>query len=92
MNKLGSVIPNPRINCRKLGLDNIDYRLMMSNTDIEFKYKFTDRGKLIKEETDPMIVKYCELNSKHHLYLKMLCALIKLFLLMLLESLNILKV
>lgn len=70
VNKLESAIPNPRINCRKLGLDNIDYKLMMDNVDVEFEYKFTDRGKLIKEETDPMIVKYCELNSKHHFILE----------------------
>lgn len=65
VNKLNSVIPNPRINCRGLGLGKIDYTLLMSNPDIECKVCFTDRGKLIKEETDPLIVKYFELNKKY---------------------------
>lgn len=37
----------------------------MSNPDIEFDVAFTDRGKIIKEKTDPMIVKYCEMNKKY---------------------------
>jgi hypothetical protein len=65
VNKLNSVIPNPRINCRGLGLGKIDYKLLMSNPDIECKIVFTDRGKIIREETDPLIVKYCELSKKH---------------------------
>lgn len=65
VNKLESLIPNPRINCRKLGLDKIDYRLMMRNIDADCIVSFTDNGKLIKEETDPLIVKYCELNKKY---------------------------
>lgn len=70
VNKLERIIPNPRINCRKLGLKKIDYRLMMSNPEIEFKVKFTDRGKLIKEETDPVIVTYQELIKKHGVTLR----------------------
>lgn len=70
VNKLERVIPNPRINCRKLGLNKIDHTLMMSNPDIEFKVKFTDRGKLIKEETDPVIVTYQELVKKYGVTLR----------------------
>jgi hypothetical protein len=66
VNKLNNIIPNPRINCRSIGLGTVDYKLLMSNPDIECKVVFTDRGKLIKEKTDPLIVKYCELNSKYH--------------------------
>lgn len=69
VNKLNSIIPNPRINCRRLGLGDIDYTLLMSNPDIECKVRFTDKGKLIKEETDPLILKYHELNKKHFLSL-----------------------
>lgn len=65
VNKLNKIIPNPRINCRKLGLDKIDYTLLMNNPDIECKVVFTDRGKIVKEETDPLIVKYYELNKKY---------------------------
>lgn len=67
VNRLNEIIPNPRINCRKLGFGEIDYRLLMSNPDIEFSVSFTDRGKLIKEETEPLIVEYCELNKKYYL-------------------------
>ena len=66
VNKLDCMIPNPRINCRNLGLDTIDYRLLMSNPDIECKVEFVGNGKLVKERTDPLIVKYCELNRVHH--------------------------
>lgn len=65
VNKLNKIIPNPRINCRGLGLDKIDYTLLMNNPDIECKVIFTDRGKIIKEETNPLIVKYCELSRKY---------------------------
>lgn len=66
VNKLSTIIPNPRINCRKLGLKTIDYRLLMKNPKINFNIEFTDNGKLVKENTDPMIVKYYELNQKYH--------------------------
>lgn len=65
VNKLNKMIPNPRINCRGLGLSKIDYTLLMHNPDIECRVQFTDRGKLIKEKTDPLIIKYCELNKKY---------------------------
>lgn len=66
VNKLDGMIPNPRINCRKLGLDKIDYRFLMNDPDIECKVRFTEHGKLVKEDTDPLIVRYCELNKIHH--------------------------
>ena len=69
VNKLNCMIPNPRINCRGLGLGKIDYTLLMHNSNIKCKAKFTDKGKLIKEETDPLIVKYHELNKKHFISL-----------------------
>lgn len=65
VNKLNDIIPNPRINCRGLGLGTVDYTLLMRNPDIECKVTFTDRGKIIREETDPLIVKYCELSRKY---------------------------
>ena len=67
VNRLNSIIPNPRINCRSLGLDKVDHTLMMSNPNIDFNVEFTDRGKLIKEQSDPLIVKYCELSKKYSL-------------------------
>lgn len=66
VNKLDTMIPNPKINGRKLGLGEIDYRLMMSNPNIDFTVAFNDKGKLIKEETDPLIVKYCEFDREYY--------------------------
>lgn len=66
VNRLDDLIPNPRINCRKLGLGEIDYRLMMSNPDIRCRVELNDRGKIVKSGTDPLISHYCELNSKYH--------------------------
>ena len=65
VNRLSDIIPNPRINCRRLGLDKIDYRLMMHDIDAMCNVAFTDNGKIIKEKTDPLIVRYCELNKKY---------------------------
>lgn len=67
VNKIGEIIPNPRINCRKLGLGEIDYTLMMSDPDIEFDVAFADNGKIIKERTNPVIVKYYEFNKEYYL-------------------------
>lgn len=65
VNRLESMIPNPRINCRKLGLHKIDYTLLMNDPEIECRVKFTDRGKIVKEDTDPVIVTYHELVKKY---------------------------
>lgn len=79
VNKLDSVIPNPRINCRKLNLGKIDYKMLMSNPDIEFEIKFTDKGKLIKEDTNPIINKYCEFNKEYYLALDSIICMDKMF-------------
>lgn len=67
VNKLESVVPNPRINFRKLGLGEIDYRLLMHNPDIEVDVAFTDNGRLIQEETNPVIVEYHKFNKDYYL-------------------------
>ena len=65
VNKLNNIIPNPRINCRSLGIGKIDCSLMMSNPNIDVDVAITENGKLIKEESNPLIVKYHELNKKY---------------------------
>lgn len=69
VNKLETMIPNPRINLRKLDIGDIDYRLMMSNSDIDFDVSFTSNGRIIQEETEPIIVKYCEFDKMYYLAL-----------------------
>lgn len=66
VNKLSTIMPNVRLNFRNIGLDNIDYTILMNNPNIECKVKLTNGGKIIKEETDPMILKYIELNKKYY--------------------------
>lgn len=66
VNKLNNLIPNPRINCRKAGIGTIDYKLLMNNPDIEVKVAFDERGRIDKDNTDPLILKYIELNQKYH--------------------------
>lgn len=56
VNKLEDVIPNPRINTRKIDLDEIDYKLLMSNPDIEIS----------EERFNEIIDTYRELNKKHY--------------------------
>lgn len=59
------VIPNKNINLRNIGLGDIDYKLLMNNPDIECMVTFADNGRIIKEETDPLIVAYCKLDKQH---------------------------
>ena len=66
VNKLDKVIPNPRINARDIGLGCIDYTLLMNNSSVECKADYTtNKGNIVKEKSNPVIVKYCELNLKY---------------------------
>lgn len=38
---------------------------MISNPDIEFDIEFDEKGKLIEEKTEPLILKYLELEKKY---------------------------
>lgn len=67
VNKLESLVQNPRINLRKIGLGEIDYKLLMKNPDIDVKVSTTGNGRIIKEETDPIIVAYCDFDKKYYL-------------------------
>lgn len=74
VNKLDSKIKNVRINSRSIGLKKIDYRMLVDNPEIECKVVFEKNGKINKDLSDPMIVKYCELNQKYHFKINMECA------------------
>ena len=63
VNNLNYKIGNPRINCRGIGLNKIDYRILVSNPDIQCNVVFEKNGKINGELSDPVIVKYCELNK-----------------------------
>lgn len=63
VNRLEDIIVNPRINCRKLGLKEIDYRLMMTNPNIEVKVSYLNNGQIDKQLTNPIVVKYLELSK-----------------------------
>ena len=66
VNILDDIIPNPRINYSAIELKEIDYTLLMNNQDIIFNIELNDKGQIIEEKTDPLIVKYSELNKKYH--------------------------
>ena len=80
VNKLEYKIINPRINCRNLKdskgkkLGTIDYVKLVNNPDIECKVGFHKNGTIDESKTDPMIVKYCELNKEYHFKINMECA------------------
>ena len=74
VNKLDYKIINPRINSRNIGLKKIDYKKMVHNPDIECRVAFNKNGKINEELSDPMIVKYFELNNKYHFKVNMECA------------------
>ena len=74
VNKFDSKIKNIRINCRSIGLKKIDYKVLVSNPNIECRVVFEKNGKINKELSDPMIVRYCELNQKYHFKINMECA------------------
>lgn len=63
VNMLDDIIPNPRINCRNIGIEPIDYTLLMNNVNIQFKIAFNESGRLIEKESEPLIVKYLELSK-----------------------------
>lgn len=79
VNKLEYKIINPRINCRNLKdstgkkLGTIDYAKLVSNPDIKCKVSYNKNGTINESKTDPMIVKYCELNQKYHFKINMKC-------------------
>ena len=74
VNKLDYKIANPRINSRSIGLKSIDYKMMVSNPSIKCRAVFDKSGRINEELSDPMIVKYFELNNKYHFKVNMECA------------------
>ena len=79
VNKLEKKIINPRINCRNLKdsngkkLGTVDYTKLVNNSDIECKVAFHKNGTIDEDKTDPLIVKYCELNKLYHFKINMEC-------------------
>jgi hypothetical protein len=74
VNKLDYKIVNPKINSRSIGLKPINYKMMVSNPDIKCNVVFNKNGKINEELSDPMIVKYFDLNNKYHFKVNMECA------------------
>lgn len=61
------MIPNPRINSRRLGLGEIDCYLLMNNPNIEFDVSFTDNGRIIEDESNPVIVEYHKFDKEYYM-------------------------
>ena len=79
VNRLDEKIVNPRINCRNIKdsnekkLGDIDYTKLVSNPNIKCKVAYHKNGTIDESKTDPLIVKYCELNQKYHFKINMKC-------------------
>lgn len=67
VNKLESIVKNPRLNFRKLNIGKINYRLLMHDPDIEVNVSLTGNGRIIEEETDPIIVEYNRFSKEYYL-------------------------
>lgn len=63
------IIKNPRLNFKKLGIGRIDCEILMDNPYIDFDVTFTDKGRIVVEETDPVIVEYLKFDKKYYLAL-----------------------
>lgn len=74
VNKLEAKIVNPRINSRSIGLKPIDYTKLVNNPDVECRVEFNKNGRINEDLSDPMIVKYYELNQQYHFKVNMECA------------------
>lgn len=74
VNKLETKIVNPRINSRSIGLKPIDYTKLVNNPDVECRVEFNKNGRINEDLSDPMIVKYYELNQQYHFKVNMECA------------------
>ena len=79
VNKLDYKIKDVRLDCRNIKdskgnkLGTIDYTKLVKNPDIKCKVKFNKNGTIDESATDPMIVKYCELNQEYHFKINMKC-------------------
>lgn len=76
VNKLYDIIPNPRINCRKLGLGEIDYKILMTNPKFGCKDTLCDNQHIIKyscgtvvphNATNKLIERCCELSKEYYI-------------------------
>ena len=71
INMLENIIPSPRISYKDVNIGEIDYKLLMNNPEITFNIEFNEKGQLIDDKTDPLIIKYNELNKKYHYKINM---------------------
>jgi len=67
VNQLDDIIPVPRFHFKKLGLEKVEHRFLMHDSNCTARVAFTDSGKIISEETDPLILAYHALNKKYFL-------------------------
>lgn len=66
INKLDYKIKDRRIDSRVTKLKKINHEILMNNPNIKCDIVCYDNGHINEELTDPMIVKYFELNNKYH--------------------------
>lgn len=67
INKLEPIIPTPKINMGKIKVGEVDYTLLMHDKTIHAKVEYDARGRVIKDNTEELILKYLEL-AKYFIY------------------------
>lgn len=69
VNKLDSIIPNVRINMRKLKINKPDPMMMMYRpyADFDYHYKLDEHNNIIEEETAPLIVAFHHIMTEYSL-------------------------
>lgn len=65
VNKLDKYIPNPRLNFKSLGLEKIDYTLLMDNVNVNFDCELELNGKINEARTDPIIKTFNKLTKEY---------------------------
>lgn len=61
VNQLESIIPSPKISMKKINVEEVDYTMLMNDKAISAKAEFTERGRIIEDKTEELILKYIEL-------------------------------
>lgn len=62
VNKLDKRIIKPRLRFKHIGIPKVDYKVLVTNPDIDCGIVFDKDGKIDMVKTNPMIVKYLELS------------------------------
>ena len=64
VNRLDSIIPNPRLNCSKANLGKLNYEVLVNNKDVEICVEFDKQGRPIEEKSDKLICEFVKIAKE----------------------------